>query len=73
MKRRMLVFMMMAIAGAVCLTQDVKADDAKPNIIFVLLDDLGKEWIGCYGAEGIETPRIDEPVSYTHLTLPTKA
>jgi len=60
MKRRMLVFMMMAIAGAVCLTQDVKADDAKPNIIFVLLDDLGKEWIGCYGAEGIETPRIDE-------------
>jgi len=32
----------------------------KPNIIFVLLDDLGKEWIGCYGAVGIETPRIDE-------------
>lgn len=32
----------------------------KPNIIFVLLDDLGKEWISCYGAEGIETPNIDQ-------------
>jgi len=31
----------------------------KPNVIFVLLDDLGKEWIGCYGGEGIETPNID--------------
>ncbi|WDE97662.1 sulfatase-like hydrolase/transferase [Lentisphaera profundi] len=32
----------------------------KPNIIFVLLDDLGKEWINCYGGEDIETPRIDQ-------------
>jgi len=30
-----------------------------PNILLILVDDLGKEWIGCYGAEGIETPRID--------------
>jgi len=32
----------------------------KPNIIFVLLDDLGKEWIECYGAENIKTPRINQ-------------
>lgn len=32
----------------------------KPNILFILVDDLGKEWIGCYGAEGIETPAIDQ-------------
>jgi arylsulfatase A-like enzyme len=31
----------------------------KPNIIFILLDDLGKEWISCYGAVDIETPHID--------------
>jgi arylsulfatase A-like enzyme len=31
----------------------------KPNILFILVDDLGKEWIGCYGGEGIKTPNID--------------
>lgn len=29
------------------------------NIIFILIDDLGKEWVGCYGAENIATPNID--------------
>ena len=31
----------------------------RPNIVFILMDDLGKEWIGCYGAENIQTPNID--------------
>jgi len=31
----------------------------KPNILFIMLDDLGKEWISCYGAEDIGTPNID--------------
>ncbi len=34
--------------------------DEKPNLIFILVDDLGKEWIGCYGAENIKTPNIDK-------------
>lgn len=32
---------------------------ASPNIIFIMLDDLGKEWISAYGATDIETPAID--------------
>ncbi|MCP4642866.1 MAG: sulfatase-like hydrolase/transferase, partial [bacterium] len=32
---------------------------SKPNILFILVDDLGKEWISCCGAQDIETPRID--------------
>lgn len=31
----------------------------KLNILFIMVDDLGKEWISCYGAEDINTPNID--------------
>jgi arylsulfatase A-like enzyme len=31
----------------------------KPNILFVMVDDLGKDWISCYGADDIKTPHID--------------
>ena len=31
----------------------------KPNILFIMVDDLGKEWISCYGADDIKTPNID--------------
>lgn len=34
-------------------------DPTKPNILFIMVDDLGKEWISCYGAEAIKTPNID--------------
>ena len=30
-----------------------------PNIIFIMVDDLGKEWVSCYGAEDNKTPNID--------------
>jgi arylsulfatase A-like enzyme len=43
--------------GCSTLEKEVKA---KPNIIFILIDDLGKEWINCYGGENIETPNIDK-------------
>ncbi|MBV1888522.1 MAG: sulfatase-like hydrolase/transferase [Urechidicola sp.] len=36
------------------------ANKTKPNILFIMLDDLGKEWIETYGAEEIETPNIDK-------------
>lgn len=30
-----------------------------PNILFVLLDNVGKDWFRCYGSEEDETPNID--------------
>ena len=33
---------------------------AKPNLVFIMVDDLGPEWISAYGGEGIETPNIDK-------------
>ena len=35
------------------------AENDQPNILFIMVDDLGKEWLSCYGAEDIETPNID--------------
>ena len=32
----------------------------KPNIIFVLADDLGINGLGCYGADRYQTPNIDK-------------
>src|SRR5262245_30292167 len=32
----------------------------RPNIVFILADDLGYGEIGCYGQQIIQTPRIDQ-------------
>ena len=44
---------------------------ARPNIIFMLTDDLGYSDIGCYGARKVKTPHIDklaaEGVRFTHF------
>ena len=40
-------------------TISVHAQD-KPNIIVIFADDLGYGDLGCYGAEGFETPHLDQ-------------
>jgi len=31
-----------------------------PNIIFILADDFGRDWLGCYGGEEDVTPNLDQ-------------
>ena len=57
MKSRSLLYALSAAAACGC-TGD-KAIPSKPNIIFLLFDDLGYGDLGCYGQEKIETPNID--------------
>jgi len=40
-----------------------KANSKKPNIVFILADDLGYADLGCYGQQKIRTPNIDKLAS----------
>ena len=32
----------------------------RPNILLILADDLGTEWLSCYGGESLDTPVLDQ-------------
>ena len=46
-------------ASAGVVMRCTRRNEIKPNILFILVDDLGKEWLSCYGGEDIKTPNID--------------
>ena len=37
----------------------VRSDGRPRNVLLIMADDLGCEWISCYGSEEIETPHVD--------------
>ena len=46
-----------------CLYTSLGAAETKPNVIFILADDIGYGDFGCYGATKIRTPNADKLAS----------
>ena len=64
MKRREFIRTACGIAAGQSIVQDLlrsqpPASGKKPNIIFILADDLGINGLACYGADHYKTPNID--------------
>lgn len=59
MFRSTLCLILVTLCGTSLCSARIEKPIEKPNILFIMLDDLGKEWISCYGAEDIKTPNID--------------
>lgn len=54
------IFSLLILATGVSVSLHAQKKDPRPNIIFILADDLGYGDIGIYGQKKIETPNIDK-------------
>lgn len=57
--RRTLSFIVLVLASSSLLALAQSRNPAKPNVVFILADDLGYGDLGCYGQQQIKTPNLD--------------
>jgi N-sulfoglucosamine sulfohydrolase len=60
MINRRFVIIIVIIIHSFLLTAEKSCAQQRPNIIFILGDDISQEDIGCYGNMAIHTPNIDQ-------------
>lgn len=58
---------LVAAGAAVCGCAQGQKTQPKPNVVFILADDLGWGDLGCYGQKNFETPNIDALASQGKL------
>ena len=49
---------LLVAASFVCVTTASVVADDRPNVVLVMVDDMGHSDLGCYGSE-IDTPNLD--------------
>ena len=57
--RRNFLQVISTLFGATALNRNLFAQTNKPNIVFILADDLGYGDLSCYGQQDFNTPHID--------------
>ncbi len=46
--------------GCILSSEGISQSQVRPNILFIMVDDMGYADLGCYGGKVIQTPRIDQ-------------
>ncbi len=63
MQRFIFATTVLMISASAFSADSVSESPARPNILFILADDVGREVLGCYGGQSYETPQLDQLAS----------
>ncbi|MGB1814748.1 MAG: sulfatase-like hydrolase/transferase, partial [Rubripirellula sp.] len=60
MNRLVAIFTIFLLSNITVAAEESDRVHNRPNIVFILLDNLGKDWLRSYGSQENQTPNIDQ-------------